>query len=224
MQSNEAATNNVSRFAEAFCKFAGCKENEIKIGMQNGHAIVFHNGITYKVSTYETLSMDFEEMFELREYNRISSEIQEIVWIELIQHMEDLSTADFILSLYKEWSLYWQAKEVEINDEKAYNKLRDESWKQLIILIETIKMSRTFASINGSKLDPCFVPIVALALRQQYEFIDHFCDELIDIMTEAGLDNLSFGDTYQVVFVGGERGEEFEEQYYIYNPPDPSGL
>jgi len=220
MQSTQTATSNLDKFVEAFCKFSGCRANEIEASMQNGHAIIFHNGITYKVSNYESLSDDFNKMFEGREYSRISSEIQESVWTEVIHQVRDFSTSDFIISLYKEWDLYWKTKEVEIKDEKAFNKLRSESWAQLIILIETVKIDHTFASIYGYKLDPRFVPIIALALREQYDFIDHFCDDLINVMTEAGLDNLTFGDTYKVIFLGGEKGEQFEEQYYVYNPPD----
>ncbi|HWI92437.1 MAG TPA: hypothetical protein VNT20_14250 [Flavisolibacter sp.] len=220
MQSNEIANDNQSQFVQAFCKFAGCSEDELEVSIQNGHTDVIYNGVNYRVSTYGTLSRDFEEMFEARAYDRIAIEIQETVWIEFIQHIDPFSTSDFIISLYKEWNQYWKTREAEINNERAYSKLRSESWEQLIILIETVKITTTFVSINRAKLDRCFLPIIALALRQQYEFIDHFCDELIDVMSEAGLDNMSFGDTYKVVFIGGEREGEFEEQFYIYNPPD----
>lgn len=213
--------HQTSDYIAAFCQYAGCEENEIQIKRLDGHGVVLYNNETFMVSHYDDLVDDYRSYFERESYDEIYTQTHEGIFAQMLIDEVELTPNELITGIYRKWYVYWNKQKEKISREEHYQTLRRESWEQLLILIETIKVNHLEVVKNGDALDLIFIPMIALVIRDQYEDPEDFYQVAIDILVENGANWLTMGDTFEEIFLGDDDDDvddDTQGPFYIYNP------
>jgi hypothetical protein len=206
-----------SDYIAAFCNYAECEESQIQIKRLEGHAVVLHKGSTYMVSAYDDLVSDYRAYFEGGNYGEIYTQTHEGVFAEMLKEDVEITAGELIIGIFAHWQSYWEEHKQEVNGEALYQRLRQKSWEELLILIETIKVEPLEVVRHGSALDLIFVPMIAYVIRDHYKDPEEFYQDAINILIENGENWLTMGGTFESVFLG-EEDDDDSKAFYIYNP------
>jgi hypothetical protein len=116
-----------------------------------------------------------------------------------------------------QWRIYWDYKQENIiGGEARQGKLRQRSWADLQILFATIRLDNQELISSASNInDSDLVPIVALAIKDQYENEVEFYDDCMEFLVDNP-ELLTAVETGETVLLNV--GKQTKEPFLIYNP------
>jgi len=212
---NVGEKDPLREYKDAFIKFSDANESEFLI-KQEGGALVLFEGLTYKVCHYDDLIEEFKSLFD----NNLTSIYVETpfdLWHTMFAARLSCTTEDFIIDLYNAWALYWESERTLFYEKKDFERSKDRSLELFKELVENFKSAQDKLIQQAVEIeDITFIPIIAIALRNQYDdqirFYKKCVNQLIENFPHTFADDGNFDE---VRIMNAEGGFEW---YYIYQP------
>jgi len=202
-------------YKDAFIKFSDADESEFLIKRESG-ALVSYEGLTYRVCHYDDLIAGLKSYFD-DSPTSIYIETPFDLWRHMYETRLPSSTEDFIIDLYKAWDFYWDKERNLFYKKKDFEISKDRSLDLFKKLAEKFKSSPEGLIQQAIEIeDITFIPIIALALRNQYDdhlqFYKKCLNQLIENFPHTFGDDGNFDEVRIMKADGGL------EWYYIYQP------
>jgi hypothetical protein len=209
----------IKNYIDAFLKFSGANRKDIRHKPLDGHILIEYEDITYMISHTDDFIEEYKHYFEKESYDEIYTQTPHELWDYLLKETTSLGADELIVEVYRAWRVYWRAQRDEVvGGERRYEMMKNEAFQELQVLFQTINIDMSNAISNANSInDIGLIPVIAMALYNQYENKAEFYEECVSYITEYGEDYLTHGDTFEAVCID-ENDESSDEWYYIYNP------
>lgn len=207
----------IEQYIKAFIHYTGASKKDLEYKRLAKHVLFQHEGITYLISHFDDFKEDYRHFFEKRSYDEIYTETPQPLWNAMIQQL-NIPEREMITGIYREWVIYWDEERENGNIKRGehYEKLRRRSWEDLQVLFEAIRADKDNVVESALQIEETdLIPIVALMIKRQYEDLDSFLDDCIELLVEEFGECITMGETFDEIIL--ESGNK-EELFYIYNP------
>ncbi|UOE51364.1 hypothetical protein MTO98_09765 [Mucilaginibacter sp. SMC90] len=204
----------VKEYKEAFMQFTDAEESEFQF-KSDRLVLAYYEDTTYRICHYNDLLWEFKTYFQ-SDYTLIYTETPFDLWVSLFDEHDEITNENLIIDIYNAWKLYWDQQEHKYINKKTMQFSKEQSWRDFSLLIESIKDGPGNIIENAIDLsDITLIPILALAMRMQFENEDEFYHACIDMLIEEFPEDFGVDGNFDEVIV--DTGKT-AERFFIYTP------
>jgi hypothetical protein len=206
-------------YLKAFAQYCGASEANIKYKRIDRQLLVYYHNNYYYVAHKDDFREFFRHCFKEDKvsYDEIELYTCMPMWENLATELLDISPGEWITKLYREWDKYWSVqKRIIKGGDARYSRFRQEAFEKLttlyaVIQVEPVNWFKSAELINDME----FRPLVALAIRSEYEDFDEFLDDVVDYYIAEGAALISWGDVFEHVPL--DLSNDQVEHFYVYD-------